>query len=151
MPRGVSGPSEKRPFRSRYADSWVSPRQWVAETMVERRAASQGVKLAPRFWQGEEWGKEYKAQLALAGRLLKKYPVPAVLSALSSPAGRKFFSAASGGFVALVRAEASRLNAVAAHALKVPSRTPPAPSGLPAFSPPFVSHKSVVDRLREME
>lgn len=80
--------TEASKYLSKYGEPgeslWVAPAQFLAETMVSKMAAKDGVKLPPRFWSGGIYKKDFLFQLKKANDILKSFPIEIVLEALSS-------------------------------------------------------------------
>ena len=82
--RKASSPTEKKPYKSNYADIYVGRAQHIVEVICTRKAEKEKTKLVPRFWQIEgDWQKFFKYQLVIANRLLKTYDVYIILEALN--------------------------------------------------------------------
>jgi hypothetical protein len=153
-PKRRKGAKWGKDLPSAFTPEKITWPQYLAEKACERKAGKQGVKLVPRFWQDKEgvWAKEYKTQLVFANRLLKQFPPELVLKAFVSEAGAFYTTLGSDKFVKVVRGEARKAELAAAAVSSVePARAEVVEPSLPAFSPPFISRRSVADRLRDLE
>lgn len=84
-------------LQSRYTDTekQLTPAQWLAELMCERKAKSERKDLPVKFWDKKlypEWAKEWVKQAIIANRLLKKYSFEAIVAALKNPKALKIYS-----------------------------------------------------------
>jgi hypothetical protein len=117
------GETEKCSFRSRFSPgAWITPAQYLAENMCDRQARYRGKKLSGRFWEEDGWAKEYRLQTVFASRLLKRFPMSAIVAALRTPHGGKAVSLGARWLAQLVEErlrldeENSRMRAEAAAA-----------------------------------
>jgi hypothetical protein len=137
---------------SRYgATGLITWPQALAEAACERKAALQKVKLVPRFWLGE-WAREFRTQLNFANKLLNRFGLAPVRAAWEGERGKRISSLGSDILVGLVRREAEKAELVKEHgraALELPEPIPM--PDLPPRGVPFVSGKSIVEQLRELE
>jgi hypothetical protein len=138
-----------RSYKSAFGPEPVSFPQLLAEQACQRKAALRKEKLAPRFWLGS-WAKEFRAQLMMAYRVLKAVPEAAVRAAWNSTEGRKCTSLGSEYFRGLAQREAKRQSSARERGPVLPEPLEVIPS-LPPAGVPFIAHKSVVERLREIE
>lgn len=74
--------TEKSRFKSKYTDGYVAGPQYLAELICEKRAAKRKVSLPWKFWQTDEWKKDFLAQLNHANKLVKEYDVHIIIQAL---------------------------------------------------------------------
>lgn len=76
--------TEKCIFPSRYsAGTWVTPAQYLAEILCERRAVSLQTTLPQKFWELDVWNKFYTYQIRLVNALLKIHSYKKILAALN--------------------------------------------------------------------
>lgn len=85
----MSGTKE---YESRFGGGWITASQFLAESMCDRIARKDGIRLTHRFWDVGEWKQNFLVQLRAAASLLKKYPMKAIINALRTPQGKKVFS-----------------------------------------------------------
>ena len=78
--------SEQTPFKSKYKEGYVTPANFLAETIFEKRNEFfNSGKCPERFWiTGNKLHGAYKGQVIAASRLLKKYNIDSVIKALKS-------------------------------------------------------------------
>ncbi len=78
--------SEKTPFKSKYKEGYITPANFLAETIFEKRNEFfNSGKCPERFWvSGNKLHGAYKGQVIAASRLLKKYNIDSVIKALKS-------------------------------------------------------------------
>ena len=79
-------------IQSKYTDKKISPAQYLAEIMCERRAQQLEVDLVDNFWQSENWKKYFQYQVISANKLLKKFPIEIILKALNDKSCKKVSS-----------------------------------------------------------
>lgn len=70
-------------FDSKFSTKKITAAQYLAELMIIRRAAKEGVKLDNSIWNDKKWKNYWLYQKTLAGNLLKLYPIGAIIQALS--------------------------------------------------------------------
>lgn len=77
---------EKTPFKSKYKEGYITPSNYLAELIFEKRNEFFNTGKNPeRFWAKEnKLHGAYKGQVIAASRLLKKYHVDSVIKALKS-------------------------------------------------------------------
>jgi hypothetical protein len=85
-------PGEKSRRLSRYGGGWIADAQYLAEVCCERKARQESRELPLRFWDESYWARFFHLQRTFASRLLKEFPVEAVLAALHSNEGRNAYS-----------------------------------------------------------
>jgi hypothetical protein len=80
-------------FKSKYAiETYITAAQYLAEVMCERIAHSLGKQLPFRFWQTDEWKKQFQLQAIQANRWLKEYPMAVIFAGLRRPEAQKIYS-----------------------------------------------------------
>lgn len=86
-PARVYKRTDKKPFKSKYKEGYITPANYLAELIFTKRNEVFNSGKAPeRFWlKGNKLHGSYKGQVIAASRLLKKYHVEAVSSAIQSP------------------------------------------------------------------
>lgn len=72
----------KKTYVSKFSDKKVTAAQYVAQTMCERKAFKDGIKLDGSFWNDVVWKKFFLYQVSLANNLLKIYPEGAIMQVL---------------------------------------------------------------------
>lgn len=76
--------TENFEYKSKSTGEFVQAHQYIAELVVDRKAAKDKVQLPYKYWTlDNEWTKEYKKQVQHAAKLLKKYSPRAIISALN--------------------------------------------------------------------
>jgi len=78
--------SEQTPFKSKYKEGYITPANFLAESIFEKRNEFfNSGKCPERFWvTGNKLHGSYKGQVIAASRLLKKYNIDSVIKALKS-------------------------------------------------------------------
>lgn len=79
--------SEKTPFKSKYKEGYVTPSNYIAELIFEKRNETfNSGKCPERFWtKDNKLHGAYKGQVIAAAKLLKKYNADSVIKAVKSP------------------------------------------------------------------
>lgn len=79
--------TEKTPFKSRYKEGYITPSNYLAELIFEKRNEHfNSGKCAESFWvTGNKLHGAYKGQVIHAAKLLKTYNVDSVAKAIKSP------------------------------------------------------------------
>lgn len=102
-------------FTSKYgADRDITAAQKLAETVIERQALVNKVKLPNKFWELREWKPKFLLQLRLANSLLKMYSYECLNNVLMSKAALKTFSLKAPWLDALFEGEQKRLDSLKA-------------------------------------
>ena len=71
-------------YKSKFTGEYIMAHQYIAEIMVDRKAFNEKAHLPYKYWTTDEkWKKEFKMQVQQAGKLLKKYSVQAIMSAIN--------------------------------------------------------------------
>jgi len=85
--------SETHPFKSKFKGGYVTPPNYLAELIFEKRSCHFNSGRNPeQFWlTGSKLHGAYKGQVIQASRLLKKYRVQCVSEALKSPDAKFIF------------------------------------------------------------
>jgi hypothetical protein len=78
--------SDKTPFKSKYKEGYITPANFLAETIFEKRNEFfNSGKCPERFWvTGNKLHGSYKGQVIAASKLLKKYNIDSIIKALKS-------------------------------------------------------------------
>lgn len=78
--------SDKTPFKSKYKEGYITPANFLAETIFEKRNEFfNNGKCPERFWiTGNKLHGAYKGQVIAASKLLKKYNADSIIKALKS-------------------------------------------------------------------
>ena len=78
--------SEKTPFKSKYKEGYITPSNYLAELIFEKRNEHfNSGKNPERFWvTGNKLHGSYKGQVIAAAKLLKKYNVDSIAKAIRS-------------------------------------------------------------------
>lgn len=81
-------------MKSAFTDKEITAAQWLTEAMCNRsyRAKYGKGDLGYKFWLTDEWAKEFKKQIVIVNRLLKKYPVSVIVAVLNNPRAKKVYS-----------------------------------------------------------
>ncbi len=85
--------TDNTPYESLYGGGWLTPNQFLAESMCARKARSKGQTLPPKFWEvNETWKREFLLQIRHVSGLLRLYSAESIIKALRTPGGRKVYS-----------------------------------------------------------
>ena len=85
--------TSKKRYPSRYSPhKEVTPAQYIAELICEKRARFLDKELPLKFWELDEWKKFYKYQITLAYTLLQKYTDSIIVAALMDSRTYKTYS-----------------------------------------------------------
>lgn len=78
--------SEKTPFKSKYKEGYITPSNYLAELIFEKRnECFNSGKCSERFWvTGNKLHGAYKGQVIAAAKLLKTYHVDCIVEAIKS-------------------------------------------------------------------
>lgn len=140
----------KYAFQSRYCTdkATITPAQYLAERICEKKAASLKLTLPTKFWLTETWKQEFIFQVVYANKLLKQFSIEAILAALKSPKSKYCVSLGpQGGLRKIIKAEQTRLDSApkqeeATHACISPVYEPP-PQG-------FTPQQSTASKLKDL-
>lgn len=79
--------TDKTPFKSKYKEGYVTPSNYIAELIFEKRNETfNSGKCPERFWtKDNKLHGAYKGQVIAAAKLLKKYNAESVIKAVKSP------------------------------------------------------------------
>jgi hypothetical protein len=85
--------SETHPFKSKFKGGYITPPNYLAELIFEKRSNHFNSGRNPeQFWlTGNRLNGAYKGQVIQASRLLQRYRVQCVSQALQSPEARFIF------------------------------------------------------------
>jgi hypothetical protein len=85
--------SDKTPFKSKYKEGYITPSNFLAEMIFEKRNEFfNSGKCPERFWiTGNKLHGAYKGQVIAASRLLKKYNADSIIKALKSEDAKFIF------------------------------------------------------------
>lgn len=84
--------------------------QKLAELMIQRQAAKDGVKLSEKFWNERDWKPKYRYQIIMAQSLLKNYSYEAIMKALNTFSGKKILSLRAPWLDELIEKEQKAIN-----------------------------------------
>jgi hypothetical protein len=86
-PNKINDCTEKTPFKSKYKEGYITPSNYLAELIFEKRNETfNSGKCPERFWtKDNKLHGAYKGQVIAASKLLKKYHVDSIIKALKSP------------------------------------------------------------------
>jgi len=78
--------TDKTPFKSKYKEGYITPSNYLAELIFEKRnEAFNSGKCPERFWTTDsKLHGAYKGQVIAAARLLKNYHADSIIKALKS-------------------------------------------------------------------
>lgn len=85
------------------------PAHYLAEIAVTRHANYLKTPLPYKFWNTEEWKKEYKQQIIAANSLLKLFKLEVILAVLNSKDGNWIYSLNQPKLIDLAKREEARL------------------------------------------
>lgn len=69
-------------MNSSYTDKQITPAQWCAERMCERKAKQEGQTLPRLFWNTAEWRDEFRKLVTSASKLIKQYGLDVLFSTM---------------------------------------------------------------------
>lgn len=105
--------SEK--YESHYSHGkQITPAQYIAEIMCEKKAKLQGKDLPQKFWTIKPWEAYFRMQVTMANRLLKKWSDVAIVRALRSQAAFNIYSLGAPHLVDIIRSEQTIVDTKAA-------------------------------------
>jgi hypothetical protein len=146
--------SEDSPYSSLYGGGFISASQYLAESMVARRARSSNITLPQKFWNVERWKRVFLMEVRHASRLLTLYSVEAIIKALRTKEGKRVYSFGAKWLDPLI-AEEQRLMDVAkaAQSLQpaVKETEPTVVVGTNGPRPAFSPTKSKLNKLRDLD
>ena len=96
-------------FESPNTREKCKPTHYLAELAVTRHANKLKVVLPFKFWNTDEWKKEYKQQIIAAHSLLKLFSIESILAALNSKDGNWIYSLNQPKIIDLAKQEEARL------------------------------------------
>ena len=80
-------------YPSKYSPgNFVTPSQFVVETICEVKARAEGKDLPIHFWELEEWRKFFRQQIPTANQLVKKYSAQAIVRVLKASRNKNTWS-----------------------------------------------------------
>ncbi len=85
------------------------PAHYLAELAVTRHANYLKIPLPVKFWNTDEWKKEYKQQIIAANSLLKLFELEVILAALNSKDGNWIYSLNQPKLIDLAKREEARI------------------------------------------
>jgi hypothetical protein len=143
---------ESRAFVSRFGAGRLSPAQFLAEGVCARQARRDRIKLPNHFWaSSKRWADEFLRQTVHATRLLTEFSAEAIVGALRTRRGRQIYSLGRrAALVPLVRIEQERLHRPKA-VEKAHAESRPRPAGAERPRPLFITQKSTLEKLRELD
>lgn len=144
------------PFKSNFGGGWVTPAQYLAESMCFRIARKDKRTLPLRFWKTEAWERPFLLQLRHANGLLKLYSAEAIIRALRTPEGKKVYSLGAQWLDPVIRVEQEKVDRQAAAREEEARKPTPAPtSAEPRKAEPprksYSARPTHLDRLRELD
>lgn len=146
--------SESCPYTSLYGGGYISASQYLAESMVARRARYNNITLPNKFWNIERWKRVFLLEVRHASRLLTLYSVEAIIKALRTKEGKRVYSFGAKWLDPLI-AEEQRLidvaNAAKSQESEVKETEPTVVVGKTGPRPAFSPTKSKLDKLREFD
>lgn len=143
--------TEKSKYKSPSTAVWVTPAQYIAEIMCQRKADRHNDgKLPFKFWNTSKWKTEFRHQITQANAILKRHNHVDVINGLNSYNGSKIYSLRFPGLNALITKEKRKRETKE----KVVAQPPPKPElRKTAVEPgkPFQSKKSNLGMLRRLD
>jgi hypothetical protein len=97
-------------FTSPSTNEVCTAAQLIAEIMCVRKAQKKGINLPYKFWNIDEYRKEYRQQIIAANAILKLYSPLAVLGALKRKDCQWQFSLRANGLPDAIAEEQKRLD-----------------------------------------
>jgi hypothetical protein len=132
-------------FPSKYSNGKeVTSAQYLAELICERLAKKNKKDLHYRFWLSPEWEKEYKGQIAAANKLLAKFDIKHIISALSTYHGQKIYSLRAPHLSDMISKESKK------HKIESVDNTPKIERNITTYRKSSKSN-SVLDKLKEID
>ena len=99
--------SKKKTSSSKYfsksAGGYVTAAQYITELICEALTRKKKPPLGAKFWKNPEWAKTYRNQIASANKLLSKFSVVSVISALKDERARSAYSLRSPYLLKLIK------------------------------------------------
>lgn len=131
-------------FPSKYSNGKeVTAAQYLAEMICERVAKKNKKDLHYRFWLNKEWEKEYKGQIAAANKLLQKYDIKHIISALLTNHGQKIYSLRAPHLVDMI---------IAASKVKVETKpVPDVERHIDSIGKTNNSKRNILDKLKDID
>ncbi len=97
-------------YPSKYSPgNFVTPAQFVVETICELKARAEGKDLPIHFWELDEWRKFYRQQIPTAHQLLKYYSANAIVRVLKAPRNKNTYSLRAPWLVEQFKTEQAKL------------------------------------------
>jgi len=95
---------EKR-FRSKYCskDTFITGSQYLAELMCERSARQNGLELKDHFWKTQKWNQIFRRHIVQCNRLLKRFPIEAIIRAFHDPQTANFLSFGNKKYISIIK------------------------------------------------
>lgn len=92
-PNRVNQCTEKTPFKSKYKEGYITPANFLAELIFDKRNEFfNSGKCPERFWtKDNKLHGAYKGQVIAASKLLKKYNADSIIKALKSDEAKFIF------------------------------------------------------------
>lgn len=86
-------PTPKSRYPSIYSPGqYITAPKFICELLCKRRAYAENKELPVKFWELPKWKVEFKKQIIMVNRLLKKYDDKVIFKALRDPKGRNIYS-----------------------------------------------------------
>lgn len=145
--------SDKTPYESLYGAGWITPGQFLAESMCARKARSQKKTLPLKFWELEVWKREFALQARHVSGLLRLYSPEAIIRALRKPGGKNAYSFAAKWLDPLIAEEQRVIDSQKAKAAAeaVKEVEPQVVVGKTGPRPEFKSKSTPLDKLRALD
>lgn len=147
--------TEKSPYQSRFGGGWIAPAQYLAESMCDRKARSQGKVLPLKFWEQDTWKREFLLQVRHVSGLLRLYSPDAIMRALRKPSAKRVYSFAAKWLDPLFQAEQKIIDTQKAvaekEAITVVEAEPETPIEQTGPRPEFKRKSTTLDKLRALD
>jgi len=88
----TSTPSNKRPYKSKFKEGYVTPPNYITELIFEKRHEFFNNGRCPEnFWSNKKYTGPYRGQVIQASKLLKNYRAESVAKALQDKRAKFIF------------------------------------------------------------
>lgn len=141
--------TEKSPCLSKYGGGYITKAQYLTECLCYLVALKNRQKLCDQFWHGEAWKRFFIRQVGLANKLLQEYPYDVILDTLRDKRCRRLESFGANFLLRPVLDE--YLDKYQMRQALVVKRTTVKPSVDEPTRKPFMSHKNILQRLKEID
>lgn len=144
--------SDKSPYQSLYGGGWLTPHQYLAESMCARKARSKKKTLPLNFWETDEtWKREFLMQVRHVSGLLRLYSVEAIIKALRKPAGKKVYSFSAQWLDPIIAEEQRAIDLQKSMAIAPKDVEPDIKVGQSGPRPEFKRKSTPLDKLRALD